>query len=135
MTAQLYVHDILPPHVLPLMQRLPVAIFQQDNAWPLTTSVSQTCLRTVSSLPWSARSPDLSPIEHIWGNLVHSNFQIPVLIRCCNSGMTCAVTSVPITIILDSLSKPGDDSLEDFKFLGYFQLGTPTFPKADNSTT
>ncbi|GFT40134.1 hypothetical protein TNCV_3822661 [Trichonephila clavipes] len=32
MTSQRYVHDILLPHVLPLMQRLPVAIFQQDNA-------------------------------------------------------------------------------------------------------
>ncbi|GFY15285.1 transposable element Tcb2 transposase [Trichonephila clavipes] len=30
-TAQRYIHDILQPHVLPLMQRLPGAIFQQDN--------------------------------------------------------------------------------------------------------
>ncbi|GFU00182.1 transposable element Tcb2 transposase [Trichonephila clavipes] len=34
MTAQRYVHDILQPHVLPLMQRLPGAIFQQNNASP-----------------------------------------------------------------------------------------------------
>ncbi|GFX49902.1 transposable element Tcb1 transposase [Trichonephila clavipes] len=32
MIAQLYVHDILKPHVLPLMQRFPGAILQQDNA-------------------------------------------------------------------------------------------------------
>ncbi|GFX36617.1 transposable element Tcb2 transposase [Trichonephila clavipes] len=31
--------------------------------------VSQDCLRTVTTLPWLARSPDLSPIEHIWDNL------------------------------------------------------------------
>ncbi|GFV65650.1 transposable element Tcb2 transposase [Trichonephila clavipes] len=31
MTAQRYVHDILQPHVLPLMQQLPGAIFKQDN--------------------------------------------------------------------------------------------------------
>ncbi|GFY70538.1 transposable element Tcb2 transposase [Trichonephila inaurata madagascariensis] len=30
MTAQRHVHDILQPHVFPLMQRLPGAIFQQD---------------------------------------------------------------------------------------------------------
>ncbi|GFW28372.1 potassium voltage-gated channel subfamily H member 7 [Trichonephila clavipes] len=48
---------------------------------------------------------------------------IPVLIRRCNSGATCAVTSTPITIILESLPKPGDDTLGDSKFLGYFQLG------------
>ncbi|GFW64259.1 transposable element Tcb1 transposase [Trichonephila clavipes] len=41
MAAQRYVHDILQPHVLPLMQRLPGAIFQQDNARPHTARVSQ----------------------------------------------------------------------------------------------
>ncbi|GFX44691.1 transposable element Tcb1 transposase [Trichonephila clavipes] len=66
MTAQWYVHEIQQPHVLPLMQRLPEAIFQQDNAQPQTARVSQECLRTVSTLPWLARSPDLSPIEHTW---------------------------------------------------------------------
>ncbi|GFX81988.1 transposable element Tcb2 transposase [Trichonephila clavipes] len=65
MTAQRYVHDILQAHVLPLMQRLPGAIFQQDNTRPHTVRVSQDCLRTVTTLPWPDRSPDLSPIEHI----------------------------------------------------------------------
>ncbi|GFX71288.1 transposable element Tcb2 transposase [Trichonephila clavipes] len=32
MPVQRYVHDIPQPHVFPLMQRLPGAIFQQDNA-------------------------------------------------------------------------------------------------------
>ncbi|GFX99630.1 transposable element Tcb1 transposase [Trichonephila clavipes] len=39
-TAQWYVHDILQPHVLPLMQRLPGAIFQLDNTRPHTARVS-----------------------------------------------------------------------------------------------
>ncbi|GFS78161.1 transposable element Tcb1 transposase [Trichonephila clavipes] len=69
MTAQRYVHDILQPHVLPLMQRLPVAIFQQDNAQPHTARVSQDYLHTINTLPWLARFPDLSPIEHIWDHL------------------------------------------------------------------
>ncbi|GFX16800.1 transposable element Tcb1 transposase [Trichonephila clavipes] len=68
-TAQLYVHDILQPHVLPFMQRLPGAIFEQDNARPYTARVSQDCLCIVTTLPWPARSPDVSPIEHIWDNL------------------------------------------------------------------
>ncbi|GFV37899.1 uncharacterized protein TNCV_2663121 [Trichonephila clavipes] len=54
MTAQRYVLDILHPHVLPLMQRLPGAIFQHDNARPHTTKVSQDCLRTVTTLPLPA---------------------------------------------------------------------------------
>ncbi|GFV34651.1 transposable element Tcb2 transposase [Trichonephila clavipes] len=69
MTAQRYVHDILQPHVLPLMQLLPGSIFQQDNAWPHTARVSQDCLCTVTTLPRLARSLDLCPIEHIWYNL------------------------------------------------------------------
>ncbi|GFU69981.1 transposable element Tcb2 transposase [Trichonephila clavipes] len=69
MTAQRYVHDILQPHVLSLMQRLPGAIFQQDNARPHTARVSQDCLRTVTIFLWPARSPHLSPIEHVWDHL------------------------------------------------------------------
>ncbi|GFT83896.1 transposable element Tcb2 transposase [Trichonephila clavipes] len=69
MTAQCYVHDILQPHVFSLMQRLPGAIFQQDNARPHTARVSQACLRTVTTLPCLAQSPDLSAIEHIWNHL------------------------------------------------------------------
>ncbi|GFT71340.1 transposable element Tcb2 transposase [Trichonephila clavipes] len=43
-----YVHDILQPHMLPLKQRLPRAIFQQDNACHKTVS---TQLLTILCLP------------------------------------------------------------------------------------
>ncbi|GFW20763.1 transposable element Tcb1 transposase [Trichonephila clavipes] len=66
MTAQRYVHDILQPHVLPLMQRLPGALSPQDNDWSHTAKVSQVCLRIFNTLPCPARFPDLSPFEHIW---------------------------------------------------------------------
>ncbi|GFU59917.1 transposable element Tcb2 transposase [Trichonephila clavipes] len=55
MRAQRYVHDILQPHVLSLMQRVPGAIFQHDNARPHTARVSQACLRNVNTLPWPSR--------------------------------------------------------------------------------
>ncbi|GFV36552.1 transposable element Tcb2 transposase [Trichonephila clavipes] len=51
------------------MQRLPGAIFPQDNARHHTERVSQECLRNVTTLPWPTRSPDLSPIGHIWNHL------------------------------------------------------------------
>ncbi|GFS83397.1 transposable element Tcb1 transposase [Trichonephila clavipes] len=51
------------------MQRLSEAIFQQDNARPQTARVSQDCSLTVTTLPWFTRSPDLSPIKHIWDHL------------------------------------------------------------------
>ncbi|GFW52947.1 transposable element Tcb2 transposase [Trichonephila clavipes] len=68
-TVQRYVHDILQPHALSLMQRLPGAIFQKENARPHTARVSQDWLCTVTTLPWSARSTDLSQFEHIWDYL------------------------------------------------------------------
>ncbi|GFV34087.1 transposable element Tcb2 transposase [Trichonephila clavipes] len=66
MTDQRYAHDILQPHVLLLMQGIPEAIFQQNNAQPHTASVSKDCLHSLTSLPFHVRSPDLFPIEHIW---------------------------------------------------------------------
>ncbi|GFT02054.1 hypothetical protein TNCV_83631 [Trichonephila clavipes] len=36
---------------------------------PRTARVPQDSLRTVTTLPWPPRFPDLSPIEHIWDHL------------------------------------------------------------------
>ncbi|GFU80771.1 transposable element Tcb2 transposase [Trichonephila clavipes] len=69
MTAQRYVHDILEAHVLSLIRRHLRAIFEQVNSRPLTAMVSQDFLPTITTLPWPARSPDLSPIESIWDHL------------------------------------------------------------------
>ncbi|GFU80948.1 DDE_3 domain-containing protein [Trichonephila clavipes] len=41
----------------------------QDNARPHTARVAQDFLRHFQTLPWPARSPDLSPVEHVWDQL------------------------------------------------------------------
>ncbi|GFX29457.1 transposable element Tcb2 transposase [Trichonephila clavipes] len=69
LTGQRYVDDILHPHVGPFLNGLPGAIFQQDNARPHTARVAQDFLRHFQSLPWPTRSPDLSPLEHVWDQL------------------------------------------------------------------
>ncbi|GFV87585.1 uncharacterized protein TNCV_3282231 [Trichonephila clavipes] len=48
-----------------MLSSRPGAIYQQDNARP-HARLSQQCLQGYDVLPWPTRSPDLSPIEHIW---------------------------------------------------------------------
>ncbi|GFT70188.1 transposable element Tcb1 transposase [Trichonephila clavipes] len=69
LTSQRYVDDILRPHVGPFLNGLPGAIFQQDNALPHTSSVTQDFLCHFQTLPWLARFPNLSPVEHVWDEL------------------------------------------------------------------
>ncbi|GFW63449.1 DDE_3 domain-containing protein [Trichonephila clavipes] len=71
---QRYVDDIVRLYVGPFLNGLPGAIFQQDNARPHTARVAQVFLRHFQTLPRKVRSPDLSPVEHMWDQL---KWQIP----------------------------------------------------------
>ncbi|GFV14079.1 transposable element Tcb2 transposase [Trichonephila clavipes] len=42
---------------------------KQDNARPHTARVAQNFLRHFQTLPWPTRSPDLSPVVHVWDQL------------------------------------------------------------------
>ncbi|GFV43139.1 transposable element Tc1 transposase [Trichonephila clavipes] len=53
----------------PFLNGLPGAIFQQDNARPHTARVAQDFVRHLQTIRWPARSPDLSPVDHVWDQL------------------------------------------------------------------
>ena len=69
LNAVKYIDDILDPIVLPfLQQRNFDHVFQHDNGRCHVVRVCQDFLNQnyTRVLPWSALSPDLSPIEHLW---------------------------------------------------------------------
>ena len=66
LTANLYIRLVIEPVVLSFMSSIQEGAFQQGNARPHTAAVTQRALQSVDMLPWPARSPDLSPIEHVW---------------------------------------------------------------------
>ncbi|CAH2006703.1 unnamed protein product [Acanthoscelides obtectus] len=68
MNAQHYIHEVLEPHLLPYLDTLADPTFQQDNARPHVARVTIDFFQhnDVTLLPWPPRSPDLSPIEHVW---------------------------------------------------------------------
>ncbi|CAH1998257.1 unnamed protein product [Acanthoscelides obtectus] len=68
MNAEHYIHEVLEPHLSPYLDTLADPTFQQDNARPHVARVTIDFFQhnDVTLLPWPPRSPDLSPIEHVW---------------------------------------------------------------------
>ncbi|PRD19385.1 UNVERIFIED_CONTAM: hypothetical protein NCL1_57480 [Trichonephila clavipes] len=70
MAAQWYVHNILQPHMLPLMQRPPGTIFQQDKLGLIRQGYHKTIparLLLFFSLPYPQICLQPSIYEIIWG--------------------------------------------------------------------
>ncbi|GFW53958.1 transposable element Tcb1 transposase [Trichonephila clavipes] len=69
---------VLEPVVLPYLQGLSPAIFQQDNALPHVARIVQKIFvnHQIELLPWPVRSPDLPPIENMWSMVAQRLTQI-----------------------------------------------------------
>ncbi|GFW78734.1 uncharacterized protein TNCV_4261571 [Trichonephila clavipes] len=63
LTPNLYVSLAIQPVALPFMNMIQRGAFQLDNVLLYTAVVIQHALKGIDLLPWSVRSPNLSPIE------------------------------------------------------------------------
>ncbi|GFX53417.1 transposable element Tcb1 transposase [Trichonephila clavipes] len=88
LNSQRYISEVLEPVVLPYLQGLATAIFQQDNARPHVARIVQRFfVNHQIKLPlWLARSPDLSPIENMWSLVAQQLTQITQLPHQINFG-------------------------------------------------
>ncbi|GFX01893.1 transposable element Tcb1 transposase [Trichonephila clavipes] len=68
LNSQRYISEASEPVVLPYLQGMTTAIFQQDNALPHVVCIVKRFFvsHQIELLPWPARSLDISPIENIW---------------------------------------------------------------------
>ncbi|GFW21735.1 transposable element Tc3 transposase [Trichonephila clavipes] len=78
LNSQRYISEVLEPAVLPYLQVLAKAVFQQDNARPHVARIVQRFFvnHQIELLPWPACSPDLSPIENMWSMIAQRLTQI-----------------------------------------------------------
>ncbi|GFS51473.1 transposable element Tcb1 transposase [Trichonephila clavipes] len=78
LNSQRYISEVLESVVLPYLQGLVTAIFQQDNTRPHVERIVQRFFvnHQIELLPWPARSPDLSPIENMGSMVVQRLTQI-----------------------------------------------------------
>ncbi|GBN42152.1 Transposable element Tc1 transposase, partial [Araneus ventricosus] len=98
LTANLYVNLVVQPVVLPFMNSIQGRVLQQDNN--SYRCCNPTSLQSVDMLPWPARSPDLSPIEHVWdiiGRQLQHHPQSAVTIPVLTNQMQQAWNSIPQT--------------------------------------
>ncbi|GFW24386.1 transposable element Tcb1 transposase [Trichonephila clavipes] len=78
LNSQRYISEVLEPDVLPCLQGLATAVFQQDNAQPHVERIVQRFFvnHQIELLPWPVGSPDLSPIENMWSMVAQRLIQI-----------------------------------------------------------
>ena len=98
LNGQRYVDDIVIPVIAPAIAERNLTL-QQDNAKPHTCRVTMNAFaaNNIPRLHWPARSPDLSPIEHVWDIMQRDlleNYAVPTSLQQLAEQVVHAWTSV-----------------------------------------
>ena len=104
LTARRYIDEVLQPVVIPWLFQNPRTVYQHDNATPHTAVITRNFLNAnnVHLLPWPARSPDMSPIEHLWDHLgrrIRQRQQPPVTFQDLGRALQDEWRQIPIHVI------------------------------------
>ncbi|GFX12797.1 transposable element Tcb1 transposase [Trichonephila clavipes] len=88
LNSQRCISEVLEPVVLPFLQVMATAIFQEDNARPHVARIVQRFFvnHQIELLPWPARYLDLLPIENMWYMVAQRLTQITLQTHQINSG-------------------------------------------------
>ena len=111
MTARQYVDRVLNPVVVPMMANIANGMFQQDNARVHIARISREALHDITTLEWPTRSPDLSPIEHVWdmmGRQLANRPQPPTTLEQLTRAVQQAWATIPqeaIQGLIDSMPR------------------------------
>ncbi|GFV90452.1 transposable element Tcb1 transposase [Trichonephila clavipes] len=78
LNRQRYISEVLEPVVLPFLQGLTSALFQQDKVRSHVARIVQRFFvnHQIELRPWPARFPDLSPMEIMWSVVAQRLTQI-----------------------------------------------------------
>ena len=104
MTAVRYIDQVLHPVVLTFLQQHHGTLFQHDNAAAHSARAVTLFMNNnnVDVLPWPSRSPDLSPIEHLWdclGRRIRKRANPPTNLRQLKKALQEEWTNIPNDVI------------------------------------
>ena len=114
MRVERYRDDILRPIAVSLKQ-LCQLILQQDNARPHVIRVCRDFLANNNIVPldWPPKSPDLSPIEHLWEDLnrrVRKRQNPPTTLAQLRNALVDEWNNIPmrtVNVLVNSIQRGG----------------------------
>ena len=122
MNWQRYLNDIIVPVVVPNLKRIVNGVvFQDDNARPHHARGVQGYFRQhgIQRIEWSARSPDMNTIEHLWDLLerhVRGRPQVPQTVADLHQSLSnqwCNIPQADISNLIYSMRRRCTERLRE----------------------